>query len=348
MLVLVVAAVFAMTWYEYRMRQRGRDLPARIVALAARWIPPERREWARALAAELDAVRSGPARWAYAVAALRMGALPPARRPRQQASAALLGAVVTAGVSTAAVLVVPTIAPFVVTLAVLLAGLASRRAGRSIPRAMTLAHRTVVGVAVTGLVATVAVICAVTVVHPSATGDRAHIVSTLLALALTSYLGVALHEPTRHADTIRYSATAGAIGLVGATAVTAMTGPDQVGVSPMLSLPGIGVCLAVAGGVAIGVGDVAAARRAGMLTAILAAPLQFAVTTISLLTVHDWSSIGALDQIAYRRSGYPDLASYAISDAMGGQIIAGVLIGPLILGVVAWVGAAAAMGLRRP
>jgi hypothetical protein len=277
-----------------------------------------------------------------------MGALPPARRPRRQAVAALLGAIVAAGVSTAAILVVPTIAPFVVTLAVLLAAYASRRAGRSIPHATTLAHRTVACVAVTGLVATVAVICTVAVLHPSATADHAHIVSTLLAFALTIYLASALHEPTRHADTIRYGATTGAICLVGVTAVTALTGPDHVGVSPMVSLPGIGICLAVAAGVAIRVGDAAAARRTGLLTAILAAPLQFAVTTISLLTVHHWTSMSAYDQSAYARSGYPDIASYAISDAMGGQVIAGILIGPLILGAVAGVGGAAAAGLRRP
>lgn len=347
MVVLLVVAFLAIAWFWHRLRERDRDLPALIVALAARWFPADRREWADALVAELTAVRGRPARWAFAAAALRMGALPPARRPRYRAIAALLGAIGAASVSTSAILAVPTIAPFVVTLALLLAAYASRRAGHTIPKADTLAYKTVAGVAITGLIGTVAVIWTVTVFHPSATADCAHILSTLLAIALTTYLATALHQPTKHADTVGYSATIGAICLVAVTAVTVMNRSDQVGVSPMLSLSGMAVCLAVAGGVGMKVGDAAAARRAGMLTAMLAAPLQFGVTTISLLAVPHWT-LTAYDRLAYLRSGYPDIASYAISDAIGGHVIAGILIGPLTLGLVASIGGTAAAALRRP
>ena len=198
--------------------------------------------------------------------------------------------------------------------------------------------------AVAGITAVVAVLCAVAIAHPSATTDHAHILSILLAAALTGYLASALHRPTAHADPIRYTATAGALCLAGVTAFTAVTRSDLAGISPMLPLAGIGVCLIVAIGVAVATGDATAARRAGLLTAVLAAPLQFAIVTISLLTVHRWSLTSAYDQTAYPRSGYPDVASYMISDAMGGHIITGILIGPLILGVIASI--AAAIGAR--
>ncbi len=155
---------------------------------------------------------------------------PPTATPGiRTAGVAAIGAVV---LSTAAIVAVPTVAPFVVTLAVLLAVYATVHAGRSTPHTTTASYRTVTFIAVAGITAVITALWAVAVAHPSATTDHAHILSTLLAVALTGYLASALHRPTAHADPIRYSATAGAICLAGVTAFTAVTGSDLAAYQP--------------------------------------------------------------------------------------------------------------------
>jgi hypothetical protein len=341
LLLLAVVVVAVAVWARRKPRHRD-DLPARLVTLAAGWLPPDRKEWADALIAESAAVRGNAARWAYAVAALRMAALPPTRRPEhlvRTAAAATAGAV---SLSAPAVVAVPALAPFVTTLAVLLAVYATVHAGRSTPHTTTAAHRTVAFTAVAGITATVAALSAVAVAHPTATTDRTHILPTLLAAALTGYLACALHEPAAHAGPIRYTAVAGALCLAGAATLNTTTG-----VSPMLSATTIGICLLAATGVAATTGSTAAGRHAGLLTAVLAAPLQLTAVTISLLTARRWSLTTAYDQAAYPRSGFPDVASYLISDALGGHIITGLLIGPLALGALAAVAAPAGARLAH-
>ena len=44
-----------------------RDLPARLVALAARLLPVDRRDWGAAMAAELAHLHEGPSRWRFAL-----------------------------------------------------------------------------------------------------------------------------------------------------------------------------------------------------------------------------------------------------------------------------------------
>ncbi|MFC7276499.1 hypothetical protein ACFQS1_21110 [Paractinoplanes rhizophilus] len=152
---------------------------------------------------------------------------------------------------------VPALAPFLITLAALLALYATARAARSTPHTTTVAHRTVTFLAV---------LCAVAIAHPSATTDSAHVLSTVLAAALTGYLAGAMHRPAAHADPIRYAA-AGALCLVGVTALNATTGPASAGVAPMLPSAAIAICLVVAIGVAVVTGNAAAGRRAGLLIA---------------------------------------------------------------------------------
>jgi hypothetical protein len=348
MLIILAAAIAVLATWAYQDRRHGRDMPSWLVTVAARWLPTERRDWADALVAELAIVHGRTARWAYAVAALRMVTVPPAHRPPHLARTASIAAIGAVALSTAAILTVPTVAPFITTLAALLAGYVTVRKGRSTPHTATPSSRTVTVIAIVGIAATVAALWAVAVIHPSAATDHTHILSTLLAAVLIGFLGNTLHRPTAHADLIRYGAAAGATCLAGIAALTALAGPDRAAVSPLLSLPGIGVCLIVALAIAVKTGNATAARRAGLLTAILAAPLQFAVATINLLNVHDWSLTTTYDQAAYPRSGYPDVASYMISDALGGYLITGILIGPLILGVIASMAATAGARLRTP
>jgi hypothetical protein len=346
LLLLAVAILAGAVWAGRKLRHRG-GLPARLVTVAARRLPADRQEWADALIAESAAVRGSAARWAYAAAALRMAALPPPRRPQhvmRTAAVAITGIVV---LSTVAVVAVPTLAPFLITLAALLALYLTVRAARLTPHTTTVAHRTVTSLALAGITAIVAVLCAVAIAHPSATTDRAHVLSTVLAAALTVYLAGAMHRPAAHANPIRYAAAAGALCLVGVTALNATTGPAPAGIAPMLPAAAIAICLAVAIGVTVVTGNAAAGRQAGLLTAVLAAPMQVAIVTIGLLTAQRWSLTGAYDRAAYRGSGYPDVASYMIGDALGGHIISGILIGPVIAAVIAAVAAPVGARLGR-
>lgn len=244
--------------------------------------------------------------------------------------------------STAAGLTASTLAPFIITQAVLLAGYVTIRTVRGAPPPTALGHRTVTVMAAAGIAAIAAVLWAVAVVHPSVTEDRSHVLSILLDVALTVYFASALRLPTAHAGPIRYSAVAGALFLAGGTAFAALTGADQVAISPMLPRVGIGVCLTVAIGVAVTTRDATAARHAGFLTAILAAPMQFAITTISLLILRTWSLTATHDPAVD-----PALVNTLISDTPGGHIITGILIGPLILGVIAALAATVGVRLER-
>lgn len=53
------------------------DLPARIVAVAARFLRVHRREWGEAMVAELDQLRDPPSRWRFALGCARAALLAP-------------------------------------------------------------------------------------------------------------------------------------------------------------------------------------------------------------------------------------------------------------------------------
>ena len=59
----------------------GGDIPARIVAAAAAWLPAARRDWGRAMAAELAQVHGLADRWRFAAGALSTAVSSPARAP---------------------------------------------------------------------------------------------------------------------------------------------------------------------------------------------------------------------------------------------------------------------------
>src|SRR5262249_18172580 len=69
--------------------------------------------------------------------------------------------------------------------------------------------------------------------------------------------------------------------------------------------------------------------RAGALTALLGAPFHFAIDMTSMLQVHHYVLTSPFDQAQYARSGFPTIASYLISDNLGGYIIMGMVLYPI-------------------
>jgi hypothetical protein len=347
MLLLLAAVLIAVAVLAARRRRDHGDLPAQIVTAATRRLPADRRDWADALVAELAAIRGRGRRWAFAAGASRVALLPPSRRPGRVRAAAAAGLALTAVATLAAIDAVPGLAPFIVTLSLLLSAYVTIRLDRLLRPPRSPAYRAVVATAVVGLVATVAALVAISLVHPGATADRTHVLSILVAFVLTGFLAAATSQPPAHAGPIWRGAMAGSLALGAATVIAAAVGPGEPGgISPLFSPVGVATSLIISVGVAVTTGSRAAGTRAGLLTALLAAPIQFAIAAAALLRVHDWRLTSRYDRYAYPHSGYPDIASYMISDSLGGHLISGMLIGPLVLGAVSVVGATIAFRAR--
>jgi hypothetical protein len=90
-----------------------------------------------------------------------------------------------------------------------------------------------------------------------------------------------------------------------------------------------------------------AGSRAGFLTAALSTPIRFAIDLTALLQMHQFVLTSPYDIAAFHRSGLPDAASYLLSDALGGEILGGLILFPPVLLVLAVAGAAAGGALRR-
>ena len=68
----------------------------------------------------------------------------------------------------------------------------------------------------------------------------------------------------------------------------------------------------------------------------------------ALLQVRHYVLTSPYDVAAYAHSGYPTVASYLISDTLGGYIIVGMVLYPLALTGLALLAAAAGARIRRP
>jgi hypothetical protein len=346
MIIVLVAAAVAFAVFAVSKRHNGRtDGPARILTAAARRLPAHRQQWAAALVAELAAVHGRGPRWAFAAGALRLAVLPPSPHPARAGIAAATGTVLSAAAVLAIVMTAPSLLGFIATLCLLLTAHATLIIGRSQRAAVTPAFGAVITTAVAGVIATVAAMIAITVVHPTATADHTHLLSILFAVALTGYLAAATSRPAAHAPTVWRFALTGAVmaSIATASAAAGLYGQPG-GISPLISPIAATVTLVISIGAAAAVRSRATGVRAGLLTVVLAAPIQFAITAARLLQTQQWGLSNPYDAAAYPHSGYPDIASYMISDALGGNIIAGVLLGPLALAAIALIGAA--IGLR--
>jgi hypothetical protein len=115
------------------------DGPARLLAAAAAALPPARREWGAAMAAELAQVRGRAARWRFAAGCARVAVLPPHTNRVAVGVAAALAAAAVAAAALATGALVPAMRVFAVAFVGLVGGLAtlavarSRRAGRVRP-----------------------------------------------------------------------------------------------------------------------------------------------------------------------------------------------------------------------
>jgi hypothetical protein len=75
--------------------------------------------------------------------------------------------------------------------------------------------------------------------------------------------------------------------------------------------------------------------RAGLLTAVLTAPMHFAADLTALGQAGHYTLTTSYDVAAFPHSGYPDVASYLLSDSMAGDVLTGLVLYPLVLSVVA-------------
>jgi hypothetical protein len=88
----------------------------------------------------------------------------------------------------------------------------------------------------------------------------------------------------------------------------------------------LATALAVAASVSARTGSRPAGIKAGLLVAALSAPIRFAVDITALLRVHHYTLTDTHDIAAFPHSGYPDVASYLLSDTLAGAILSGMLI----------------------
>jgi hypothetical protein len=143
-------------------------------------------------------------------------------------------------------------------------------------------------------------------------------------------------------------ALAGALASgAGLTAVAVTTPVTMDGTTSLLWPAGAGATLGVSAGAAATTRNRLSGIRAGLLTAVLGALMRFALDLTAILQVHHYALTSPYDIAAYAHSGYPSVASYVLSDALAGGILGGLVLYPIALLVVAFLGAAAGAGLRQ-
>ena len=342
MLLVLLAAVTAAA---LRLRSRDGDLPERLVAAAARRLPADGHDWGRAVVAELAVVRGRTRRWQFAAGVLRVALFPPLARPAAAGATAVAGAFGTVVATAAAARFVPTLSVFVAAVGLLTSGSAAVLAGRP-GRGRgpgTPTRLAADAAAVAGLLAAVVAVVALAAAHPAATRDRTHAFSLLLAAVLAGYLVAGLSaDRTRPAQG---AALAGAAASVAASAI--LPAGAVIGLVPPVTAAATLITAVLVGAVTH---SRVAAARAGLLAAVLGAPIHFAMA-VARLPAHP--PTGGYDPGAFAHSGYPDAASYLLGDALAGNIVS-LTVTPLAMYAVAALAAAAATGpatgplTRRP
>jgi hypothetical protein len=196
----------------------------------------------------------------------------------------------------------------------------------------------------------------IAVAYPAATTDRTHVFSVLFALALTGCVAIALSpvrragpkDPSASADTVLWWSLAGVLASGAGWAAVAVTTPATTGGTSALVWPvGTAAALAVSAGAAATTRSGLAGLQAGLLTAVLGALMRFTLDLTAIMQVHHYALTSPHDIATYAHSGYPSVASYVLSDALGGSILGGLVLYPIGLVGVAFVGATAGAGLRR-
>ena len=351
---LAALAVIGLAWLL--RRSRSGDTPARIAAVAANRLPAHRQDWGMAMAAELTQVSGRARRWQFAAGLLRVMLFPPSRHPARVLAAALGGLLAAVGATVAAATEVPSMSVFAAAAGLLLGGYATVAASRSHRLRPTVPRVAVGAVALAGVAAAVAAVVRIAVAYPAATTDRTHVFSVLFALALTGCVALALSPVGRagpkdlsaSADTVLWWSLAGVLASGAGWAAVAVTTPATTGGTSALVWPvGTAATLAISAGAAATTRSRLAGLQAGLLTAVLGALMRFTLDLTAIMQVHHYALTSPYDIAAYAHSGYPSVASYVLSDALGGSILGGLVLYPIGLVGVAFVGATAGAGLRR-
>lgn len=319
MIVLMVVALMAAA-LALRAPNREGDLPQRIVVAATRWLPAQRRVWGQALIAELDAVTGRGRRWRFAAGATRIALFPPAVRPATARATAAVGAMTTVAATVAAIRLLPSLAVFVATLGLLMTAYATAIAGRWRRVSSGRLPLAAAGMTLTGVLAVIAAVVSVAVTHPAATRDQTHIFSVVLAMTLCGYLiggGSAVLAGGAERATL-WGGLAGSTAAVAASTLLSSSGAVEALVAPITVV----ATVATAAVVGLITGSRTAAARAGLLTALISAPIHAAMTIIAAQYAHPTTLASPYDIAAFPRSGYPDITSYLLSDAVAGNIIA--------------------------
>lgn len=351
MAILVVLTMLVILAVASAPRRGGPgDVLGRVVTAAVSRLPAERGEWGRAMFAEMAHVQGRAHQWRFAAGVVRVVLFPPPRHRPRTVVVALVGVVVVVVATMAAARTVPGLSLFTAVLGALLCVCSTVAAARSwrLPRT---APQVIVGVvALTGFAAIVGCVVWAAVAHPQATTDRTHVYSVLFAITLCAYVALTLARPRlgAHTNTVHWSvlATTLACGAVWAvSALTSSVGTD--GTVGHLWLTGALAGLAVSIGVTAATDSSSAGIRAALLTAFLSAPIHFAVDMTALLRASDYTLTSPFDKAAYPQSGFTDTAGYILSDALGGEIIAGLVLYPVVLLLCGLIGAVAGDGIRR-
>jgi hypothetical protein len=122
------------------------------------------------------------------------------------------------------------------------------------------------------------------------------------------------------------------------------------------TIEGLGLYLWPVGGAGALLASVAAAMsghhvlagaRAALTAAIISAPVFFTADIIRVLTLRQYVLTSPYDIAQYPSSGFPDVASFVLSDTLAGGIISVLVMYPFVLTAVGVLGAVIGSGLRR-
>ncbi len=294
--------------------------------------------------AELPAIDGHARRWRFAAGVAAVALMPPEHRGRGQV-AAVVTAVAAVGARLAAARLVPELQVFTWTLGVLLTIVVTGVALRW--RRPGLAAALIGATVVAGVTSTIAVVVAVADDHPAAVSDSTHLYAIAFAVVLCAYLALAPAIGTAPVSALWWG--------LGAAAATCAA---WLALLPShATIEGLGLWLWPVGGVAALLASIGAARtadnpmagtRAAVTAAMVSAPVYFTLDLLRVITLHRYTLTSPYDIAQYPHSGFPDVASFVLSDTIGGGIIAVLVMYPLVLGAVGLLGGAIGTTGQRP
>ena len=298
------------------------DVPARLLASAARLLSGHRHEWGRAMVAELAYLPPGRERWHFALGTVRVVLFPPGARTGVRLAGASLvsGVALAAGLTAHALL--PQMQVFTVAFVLLAGGCATLALTGPRPRPPS-GRRPAFGAAVLlGVAGVIAFAVYAAAAYPAAAADPTHAFSIVLAAVLAGYLWLALTPPRP----VRIAGPAPWYGVAAVAASLPLWLVDALARhSPTWFTAGVWLGTSVL----IGVAAVLAGRRTGTVLAGLQAGLSAGLVGGLLLFTGGMTATLAMVRrpptdpallADVHRSHLPDAATYLVSDNLGGLI----------------------------